>query len=99
MNKMLRSKDKMYLRKLANSIKPVFQIGKEGLNDNMTRDILLYLNKHELMKIKLLETAPLSPEEAATAFMRYEIEVAQIIGRTLVLYKHSDEVDDPITFN
>jgi len=95
---MLKTKEKMYLRKLANNIKPVFQIGKDGLNDNMTRDILLYLNKHELMKIKLLETAPVSPTEAATHFERFEIEVAQIIGRTLVLYKHSDEVDDPITF-
>jgi len=43
---MLNPKQKAYLKSLAHSLKPVFQIGKEGLNENMLNDILNYLKKH-----------------------------------------------------
>ena len=95
---MLKSKEKMYLRGLANSMKPVFQIGKEGLKDNTIRDILLYLNKHELMKMKLLETAALDKEEVISRMEEAEIEVVQVIGRTYLLYKQSDNAENPIIF-
>lgn len=88
---MLKTKDKMYLRSLANKLNPVFQIGKDGINDNMVKDILAYLNKHELMKIKLLETCPIDKKEASQIFQRYDIEEVFIIGRTLVIYKESEE--------
>lgn len=88
---MLKTKDKMYLRSLANKLNPVFQIGKDGINDNMIKDILAYLNKHELMKIKLLETCPIDKNEASQIFQRYDIEEVFIIGRTLVIYKESEE--------
>ena len=95
---MLTSKNKMYLRKLANHIKPVFQIGYEGINDNMIRDILAYLNKHELMKIKLLETCPLEIHEVSNRFLLEDIEIVQIIGRTFVIYKESLNADEKIEF-
>ena len=41
---MLTTKQKCELRSLAQAIKPVFQIGKEGITENMARDILAYLN-------------------------------------------------------
>ena len=96
---MLRTKDKMYLRSLANHLKPVFQVGKDGVNENMMKDILLYLNKHELMKVRLLETAPNSKDEVSYIFHNYGIEVVMIIGRTFVIYKHSDNAEDSIVFN
>lgn len=88
---MLITKDKMYLRSLANRLNPVFQIGKDGINENMVRDILAYLNKHELMKVKLLETCPLDKKEAMDEFKKYDIEEVFVIGRTLVIYKRSEE--------
>jgi len=96
---MLKSKEKMYLRSLANRIKPVFQIGKDGVNENMINDILLYLNKHELMKVRLLETAPNTKDEVSYIFHNYDIEVVMVIGRTFVIYKQSDNAIDPIVFN
>ena len=50
----MKGKQKSYLRGLAHELKPVFQIGKDGINDNMLTDIRNYLNKHELMKISVL---------------------------------------------
>ena len=54
---MLSTKQKVYLRSLAQKIKPTFQIGKGGLNENMANDILNYLNKYELIKISILQNS------------------------------------------
>ena len=43
---MLTGKQKSYLRSLANRINATFQVGKDGVNENMVTDILNYLNKH-----------------------------------------------------
>ena len=53
--KMLNPKQKAYLKSLAQKEKAVFQIGKDGLNENLYNDVLNYLNKHELMKISILQ--------------------------------------------
>ena len=50
---MLTGKQKSYLRSLANRINATFQVGKDGVNENMVTDILNYLNKHELMKVSI----------------------------------------------
>ena len=60
---MLNPKQKAYLKSLAQKQKPVFQIGKDGLNENMLRDVLNYLNKHELMKVTILQNCPMDKEE------------------------------------
>ena len=52
---MLTPKEKAYLKSLAQKEKAVFQIGKEGLSDNLLTDVLNYLNKHELIKISILQ--------------------------------------------
>jgi len=96
---MLKTKEKMYLRSLANTMKPVFQVGHEGFNQNMIKDILLYLNKHELMKLKLLETAPVTKDEVLAVMEENDIEVVFVIGRTYVIYKQSDNAIDPIVFD
>ena len=92
------TKQKCYLRSLAQKIKPVFQIGKDGVNDNMCQDVLNYLNKNELMKISLLQNAPCTLSEAAAAFEELGIFIVQKIGRTLVLYKFSENAKNPIVF-
>ncbi len=93
---MLTGKQKSFLRGLANTIKPVMQIGKEGLNKEGVIEVLNYLEKHELMKISINQNSDTTLEELEAAFESLDIEVVQKIGRTLVLYQHSDKVDDPI---
>lgn len=96
---MLSGKQKSYLRSLANRVNATFQVGKDGVNENMIIDILNYLNKHELMKVSILQNCSQTKEEIAEIFADAEIEVVQIIGKTIVLYKHSENAKEPIIFN
>lgn len=93
---MLNPKQKAYLKSLAHTERPVFQIGKDGLNENMLEDILKYLNKHELMKVSILQNSSVTFDEAESYFEMAGIEFVQKIGRTMVLYKHSDNAKEPI---
>ena len=93
---MLNPKQKAYLKSLAHSLKPTFQIGKDGLNENMLNDILNYLNKHELMKVSILQNSFVTFDEAEAFFEMAGIEFVQSIGRTMVLYKHSDNAKNRI---
>ena len=89
-------KQKRYLRSLAHNLRPVFQIGKDGVNDNMLTDIRNYLNKHELMKISVLQNCPYELDEIEEALAECGFEVVQIIGKTIVLYMHSKNSVSPI---
>ena len=93
---MLTGKQKVFLRGLANGIKPVMQIGKGGLNEELIIAVLQYLNKHELMKVSILQNSDTTWDELDAAFSSIDVEVVQKIGKTIVSYKHSDNVDDPI---
>ena len=95
---MLTTKQKVYLRSLAQGIKPVAQIGKEGLSDNLMEPVLNYLKQHELIKISILQNSYVTKEEAEEFFNQEEIEFVQSIGRQIILYKQSDDAIDPIKF-
>lgn len=88
---MLTGKQKSYLRGLANRLKPVMQIGKDGLNKDGIIEVLNYLHKHELMKINILQNSDTTLEELKAAFESIDVEVVQTIGRTIVLYQESDD--------
>lgn len=95
---MLTGKEKRYLRSMAHNFSALFQVGKEGMSYNLINDILNYLNKHELLKVSVLKNCDTPMEKIVKEFEHYDIEVAQVIGRTLVLYKQSDNAIDPIKF-
>ena len=89
-------KQKSYLRSLAHELKPVFQIGKDGINDNMLTDIRNYLNKHELMKISVLQNCNDEMDELAISLEECGFTVVQVIGKTIVLYMKSKNAKNPI---
>ena len=93
---MLSTKQKVYLRSLAQKIKPVFQIGKEGLSENLLNDVLNYLNKHELIKISILQNSMVEAVDCEEFFTKNGIEFIQSIGRVIVLYKTSENAKNPI---
>ena len=64
---MLTSKQRAYLRGLANSLEPILHMGKGGLSDAMIRQADDALTARELLKGKALETAPISARETAEA--------------------------------
>lgn len=89
---MLSNKQRKYLRGLANSIKPIIQMGKDGNTEAFIRQLDLMLESHELVKVNVLETSPMSAHEAANYFVeRLEAEYVQDIGRKFVIYREAKE--------
>lgn len=93
---MLNPKQKAYLKSLAQKEKAVFQIGKDGLSDNLLTDVLNYLNKHELIKVSILQNSFVTEEEIIEFFENEGIEFVEHKGRTFVFYMQSENAKDPI---
>ncbi|AQL56033.1 ribosome assembly RNA-binding protein YhbY [Abyssicoccus albus] len=85
--------DKRYLRKSAHHLNAPLQIGKEGINDNMLTQINEYLEKHELIKISVLQNNDDDMNELAMSLAQsLKAEVVQIIGSKIILYKKNYEL-------
>ena len=93
---MLNPKQKAYLKSLAHPLKAVFQIGKDGINDNLLTDVRHYLEKHEIIKISVLQNSDVEEDEIVETFEDCGFEFVQHIGRVYVFYMHSDKVKCPI---
>ncbi len=88
----LKGKQARYLRSLAHHLKPVVQVGQAGVSDAVVAKIHEELENHELIKVKVAETAPEGAKVIAPVLAeRTASEVAQIIGRTIVLYRARKE--------
>jgi RNA-binding protein len=89
---MLTSKQRAYLRGLANKEETIFQIGKGGINDNLVVQVNDALEARELIKLRVLETAPVTAKEAAFELAeKTNSDSVQVIGSRFVLYKESKE--------
>ena len=86
-------RQKRYLRALAHPLKPLVNLGKNGLSPENKREIEILLLDHELIKLKVLDSCPLSKKECANVVGKIKgLEVVQVIGKTLVLFSpHPDE--------
>ena len=85
---MLTSKQRAYLKSLANSLEPVFQIGKGGISDAQTAQIDDYLRVHEIMKVKVLDNSLYTAKEALMEISeKIKAEPVCAIGSVLILYK------------
>ena len=89
---MLTTKQKVFLRSLAQTEKPMFQIGKDAISDNLIKTVNNYLNKHELVKISVLKNCEEDLKEVAFDLARLtKSEMVQVIGRQVILYKKAKE--------
>ena len=87
---MLTSKQRAYLRSLAVHLDTIFQIGKGGVNDNMTEQISNALEARELIKLRVLENSGYTAREAAEEIAeKVSAEVIQTVGTRFVLYRES----------
>lgn len=89
---MLSNTNKKYLRKLGMDLRPIIQIGKEGISENLIDTLSDSLEAHELVKCSLLKTSPVETREAAIECASgSNSEVVHIIGHTFLLYRRSKE--------
>ena len=87
---MITGKQRAFLRKLGHDMQPVFQIGKDGLTDTVAAAVDEALEKRELVKIAILETAMLDPRGTCDELAkRLGAEPVQAIGGRFVLYRRS----------
>ena len=84
---MLTSKQRAYLRSLAVNEDTILMIGKGGIDGDVVKQAADAIFKREV-----LETAPVSPREAAEALAEQtESEVVQVIGSKFALYKRNEK--------
>ena len=84
------SKQRAYLRSLASKIDTIFQIGKGGISENLSKTISDALEARELIKLHVLENSGEDPyvllQELAAEL---EAEPVAVVGRKIVLYRAS----------
>lgn len=89
----LTSTERKYLRGLAHALKPVVQLGGQGLSDAVLREVDLALEHHELIKVRLVgdrdDRATLADELAA----RSRSELVGTIGSVAILYRRHPEIE------
>ena len=87
---MLTSKQRANLRSLAQTIEPVTQVGKFGVNENLIESLDLAIEKRELIKVTVLENSGLIPKEAGFEIAeQLGAEFVCATGRKLVFYRRS----------
>ena len=86
------SKQRAYLKGLAMTIDPIFQIGKSSMNPGLTQAISEALDARELIKICVLQNCADDPRELAEMVAeRTHAQIVQVIGKKIVLYKEGKD--------
>jgi RNA-binding protein len=89
---MLTGKQKRFLRGLGHSLNPVITVGKGEISDSLIMETGEALSAHELIKVRILESCMLDRKEVAELLADGCLaEVAQILGRTILLYRKAKE--------
>lgn len=85
----LSSRQRAHLRSLAHHLKPVLQVGNDGVTDAVVQAVSEALTTRELLKVKVLEGSPMNARDTAEALRNGVpgVYVPQVIGRTVVLYR------------
>lgn len=87
---MITSKQRAFLRSLANEIDTILMIGKSGIGADVIKQADDALTARELIKAKVLETSPTSSKETAQEIAEQtNSEVVQVIGSKFVLYRRN----------
>lgn len=87
---MITSKQRAFLRKLANQIEPIFQIGKSGIGDELLNQLSNALEAREIVKVHVLETAMLDIKSACNMVSEaLGAEPVQAIGSKFVIYRQA----------
>ncbi len=82
------TKQRAYLKSLAMTMDPIFQIGKNSMTPELTKAVGEALEARELIKVSVLQNCADDPKELASMLAeRTRSQVVQVIGKKIVLYK------------
>lgn len=88
----MNSKQRSYLRSIANKLTPIFNIGKDGITDAFIAQVNGALETRELIKISVLNNSGYTAREASEELCEsLGCEGVQAIGNKIVLYRRSEK--------
>lgn len=91
------TKQRAYLKSLAMTMDPIFQIGKNSMTPELTKAVAEALQARELIKISVLKNCADDPRELADIMAeRTKSQVVQVIGKKIVLYKEGKDKNKKI---
>lgn len=86
------TKQRAYLKSLAMTMEPIFQVGKNSMTPELTAAIAEALEARELIKVSVLKNCTDDPKEIARLVAeRTRSQVVQVIGKKIVLYKEGKD--------
>ena len=86
------TKQRAYLKSLAMTMDPIFQIGKNSMTPELTKAVEEALNARELIKVSVLKNCEDDPRALAEILAeRTKSQVVQVIGKKIVLYKEGKD--------
>ena len=90
-------KQRAYIKSLAMTKDPIFQIGKNSMTPELTKAVAEALQARELIKISVLKNCADDPRELADMMAeRTKSQVVQVIGKKIVLYKEGKDKNKKI---
>ena len=89
---MLNSKQRAKLKSISNKIDTIVTIGKNGINEELVKQVGDALKAREIIKGQVLPSAPNSIEGSTNELaIKTSSEVVQVIGKKFVLYKNNPD--------
>ena len=91
----MNSRQRAYLKGIAMTTDPIFQIGKSGLTPEITHAVEEAFRRRELIKISVLQNCLDQPGDMAQMLSeRPHSEIVQVIGKKIILYRPAKEEKD-----
>ncbi|WP_119317892.1 YhbY family RNA-binding protein [Companilactobacillus formosensis] len=90
----IKGKKNRYLRSQAATMKPVIQVGRDGITENLLKQLEILIEKNELIKVSLLQNTMVEPQDLIEALNEFDSDIVHIqtIGSKMVLYKKASKI-------
>ena len=89
---MISTKERATLRGFSNNIPDLVYVGKEGVTENVVKQVLDNLTAHELIKIKVQQNSDFTPREVCDELVKQTAaEPISVVGSKIVLYKRTNK--------
>lgn len=89
---MITSKQRAYLRGLANTIPALYQMGKSGLTEEFSAQLNMALEANELIKINVLKNTFCTPMDAMDEICEaLNCDPVSVIGNKIVIYRQASD--------
>lgn len=90
----LKGSQRKWLRGQAHALKPVVQVGRQGLSEGVLRQVDDALADHELIKVQAAGSKEEKQEMARQIEESTGAEVVGMIGHVLILFRQNEDPEE-----